>query len=118
MMMIGSSVDYVRSGGMRNVPVTKAVEHLYATTVKFSGCVILASCPAYSYPPRRDIAVVVWLLGSITDDGSYHCERGGVAACAAHIGAYNAGATVPDSCRCDWSFNVDQDAKSGPGFSL
>ncbi|GBM38218.1 hypothetical protein AVEN_8280-1 [Araneus ventricosus] len=53
MMMIGSSVDYVRSGGMRNVPVTKAVEHLYATTAKFSGCVILASRPAYSYPPRR-----------------------------------------------------------------
>ncbi|GBM28192.1 hypothetical protein AVEN_36139-1 [Araneus ventricosus] len=52
MMMIGSSVDYVRSGGMRNVPVTKAVEHLYATTAKFSGCVILASRPAYSYPPR------------------------------------------------------------------
>ncbi|GBM27610.1 hypothetical protein AVEN_35270-1 [Araneus ventricosus] len=34
--MIGSSVDYVRSGGMRNVPVTKALEHLYATTAKFS----------------------------------------------------------------------------------
>ncbi|GBN79047.1 hypothetical protein AVEN_230157-1 [Araneus ventricosus] len=41
MMMIGSSVDYVRSAGMRNVPVTKAVEHLYATTAKFSGCVLL-----------------------------------------------------------------------------
>ncbi|GBO39871.1 hypothetical protein AVEN_153242-1 [Araneus ventricosus] len=41
MMMIGSSVDYVRSGGMRNVPVTKAVEHLYATTAKCSGCVLL-----------------------------------------------------------------------------
>ncbi|GBN13525.1 hypothetical protein AVEN_1117-1 [Araneus ventricosus] len=53
MMMIGSSVDYVRSGGMRNVPVTKAVEHSYATTAKFSGCVLLASRPAYSYPPRR-----------------------------------------------------------------
>ncbi|GBL91806.1 hypothetical protein AVEN_172734-1 [Araneus ventricosus] len=51
--MIGSSVDYVRSGGMRNVPVTKAVEHLYATTAKFSGCVLLASRPSYSYPPRR-----------------------------------------------------------------
>ncbi|GBM35184.1 hypothetical protein AVEN_189936-1 [Araneus ventricosus] len=52
--MIGSSVYYVRSGGMRNVPVTKALEHLYATTAKFSGCVILASRPAYSsYPPRR-----------------------------------------------------------------
>ncbi|GBO06842.1 hypothetical protein AVEN_197680-1 [Araneus ventricosus] len=34
--MIGFSVDYVRRGGMRNVPVTKAVEHLYATTAKFS----------------------------------------------------------------------------------
>ncbi|GBM57202.1 hypothetical protein AVEN_29955-1 [Araneus ventricosus] len=53
MIMIGSSVDYVRSGGMRNVPVTKAVEHLYATTAKFKGCVLLASRPAYSYPPRR-----------------------------------------------------------------
>ncbi|GBM84831.1 hypothetical protein AVEN_189679-1 [Araneus ventricosus] len=55
MMMIGSSVDYVRSGGMRNVPVTKAVEHLCATTAKFSGCVLLASRPAYSDPPRRQI---------------------------------------------------------------
>ncbi|GBM16042.1 hypothetical protein AVEN_108621-1 [Araneus ventricosus] len=53
MMKIGSSVDYVKSGGMRNVPVTKAVEHLYATTAKFLGCVLLASCPVYSYPPRR-----------------------------------------------------------------
>ncbi|GBN01439.1 hypothetical protein AVEN_62973-1 [Araneus ventricosus] len=53
MMMIGSSVDYVRSGGMRNVPVRKEVEHLYATTAKFSGCVLLASRPAYSYTPRR-----------------------------------------------------------------
>ncbi|GBM90978.1 hypothetical protein AVEN_128982-1, partial [Araneus ventricosus] len=47
-MKIECSVDYVRSGGMRNVPVTKAVEHLYATTAKFSGCVLLASSPAYS----------------------------------------------------------------------
>ncbi|GBL92187.1 hypothetical protein AVEN_91524-1 [Araneus ventricosus] len=53
MMMIGSSVDYVRSRGMRNAPVTKAVEHLYAINAKFSGCVLLASRPAYSYPPRR-----------------------------------------------------------------
>ncbi|GBM36181.1 hypothetical protein AVEN_218202-1 [Araneus ventricosus] len=52
--MIGSSVDYVTSGGMRNVPVTKAVEHLYATTAKSSGCVLLASRPAYSYPSRRN----------------------------------------------------------------
>ncbi|GBN29538.1 hypothetical protein AVEN_78187-1 [Araneus ventricosus] len=51
--MIGFSVDYVRSGGMRNVPVTKTVEHLYTTTAKFSGCVLLASRPAYSYPPHR-----------------------------------------------------------------
>ncbi|GBM05720.1 hypothetical protein AVEN_55818-1 [Araneus ventricosus] len=53
MMMIGSSVDYVRSGGMRNVPVTKAVEHLYATTAKFSGCVLLPATSAihYSQPP-------------------------------------------------------------------
>ncbi|GBM32470.1 hypothetical protein AVEN_136046-1 [Araneus ventricosus] len=42
MMKIGCNVDYVRSGGMRNVPVTKAVEHLYATTAKFSGAY---SCP-------------------------------------------------------------------------
>ncbi|GBM09536.1 hypothetical protein AVEN_211200-1, partial [Araneus ventricosus] len=53
MMMIGSSADYVRSGGMRNVPVTKAVEHLYATTAKFSECVLLASRPTYCYPPRQ-----------------------------------------------------------------
>ncbi|GBM04601.1 hypothetical protein AVEN_93997-1 [Araneus ventricosus] len=54
MMMIGSSVDFVRSCcGMRNVPVAKAVERLYATTARFSGCVLLASRPAYSYPPRR-----------------------------------------------------------------
>ncbi|GBO01614.1 hypothetical protein AVEN_209112-1 [Araneus ventricosus] len=59
MMMIGSSVDYVRSGGMRNVPATKAVEHLYATTAKFSGCVILVSCPAFSYPPRRFTPILV-----------------------------------------------------------
>ncbi|GBM29069.1 hypothetical protein AVEN_233241-1 [Araneus ventricosus] len=37
MMKIGCIVDYVRSGGMRNAPVTKAVEHLYAATAKFSG---------------------------------------------------------------------------------
>ncbi|GBM31251.1 hypothetical protein AVEN_223449-1 [Araneus ventricosus] len=67
MMMIESSVDYIRSGGMKNVPVTKAVEHLYATTAKFSGCVILASRPVYSYPPRRgaqahgpDIALLIF----------------------------------------------------------
>ncbi|GBN36716.1 hypothetical protein AVEN_232663-1 [Araneus ventricosus] len=56
MMKIGSSVDYVRSGGMRNVPVTKAVEHLYATTAKFSGCVLLASRPPYSFPPHGSCA--------------------------------------------------------------
>ncbi|GBM83007.1 hypothetical protein AVEN_72123-1 [Araneus ventricosus] len=53
MMKIGSSVDYVRSGGMRNVPVTKAVAHLYETTSQLSGCVLLASRPTHSYPPRR-----------------------------------------------------------------
>ncbi|GBM92354.1 hypothetical protein AVEN_12413-1, partial [Araneus ventricosus] len=37
MMKIGSSVDYVWSNGMRNIPFTKAVEHLYATTDKFQG---------------------------------------------------------------------------------
>ncbi|GBL72200.1 hypothetical protein AVEN_115180-1 [Araneus ventricosus] len=61
MMLIGSSVDYVRSGGMRNVPFSKAVKHLYATTAKFSGCVLLASRPAYSYPPRR-----IGPVGSVT----------------------------------------------------
>ncbi|GBM93420.1 hypothetical protein AVEN_160682-1 [Araneus ventricosus] len=44
---------HVRSGGMRNVPITKAVEHLYVTIAKFSGCVLLASRPEFSYPPRR-----------------------------------------------------------------
>ncbi|GBN89544.1 Sodium-dependent low-affinity dicarboxylate transporter 1 [Araneus ventricosus] len=68
--MIGSSVDYVRSGGMMNVSVTKALEHLYATTAEFSGCVLLASRPAYSYPPRLEyqctyviiILAAYWLL--------------------------------------------------------
>ncbi|GBO21248.1 hypothetical protein AVEN_274966-1, partial [Araneus ventricosus] len=53
MMKTGYSVDYVKSGKMTNVPVTKAVEHLYATTAKFSGCVLLVSRPTYSYPLRR-----------------------------------------------------------------
>ncbi|GBO28205.1 hypothetical protein AVEN_217618-1, partial [Araneus ventricosus] len=53
MMKIGSSSEHVRSGGMRNVPITKAVEHLYVTIAKFSGCVLLASRPEFSYPPRR-----------------------------------------------------------------
>ncbi|GBM02979.1 hypothetical protein AVEN_14496-1 [Araneus ventricosus] len=39
---------------MRNVPVIKAVEHLYVTTAKFSGCVLLASRRAYSYPPSQE----------------------------------------------------------------
>ncbi|GBN41143.1 hypothetical protein AVEN_192773-1 [Araneus ventricosus] len=69
MMMIGSSVDYVRSGGMRNVPVTKAVEHLYAATTKFSGCGLLASRPAYSYPPRRLLCVIASCVVS------YNCMR-------------------------------------------
>ncbi|GBM81106.1 hypothetical protein AVEN_235560-1 [Araneus ventricosus] len=60
-MMIGSSVDYVRSGVMRNVPATKAVEHLDATTSKFSGCALLASCPAYSYLPLRPFMGPLWL---------------------------------------------------------
>ncbi|GBM79462.1 hypothetical protein AVEN_96318-1 [Araneus ventricosus] len=59
MMMIGSSVDYVRSGGMRNVPVTKAVEHLYTTQYiifrgsDFSILIFITKIPlgAYSYPP-------------------------------------------------------------------
>ncbi|GBM63306.1 hypothetical protein AVEN_186126-1 [Araneus ventricosus] len=55
MMIIGSSVDYVRSGGMRNVPVTKAGSG--ATTAKFSGFVLLVSRPANSYPPRRAISI-------------------------------------------------------------
>ncbi|GBM07050.1 hypothetical protein AVEN_63489-1 [Araneus ventricosus] len=73
MMMIGSSVDYVRSGGMRNVPVTKAVEHLYATTAKFSGCVLLASRPAYSYPPRRTISDQFY--GSAVGKQGYRSNR-------------------------------------------
>ncbi|GBM53704.1 hypothetical protein AVEN_56403-1 [Araneus ventricosus] len=32
---------------------------LYATTAKFSGCVLLDSCPEYSYPPRR-VRVLIW----------------------------------------------------------
>ncbi|GBM09890.1 hypothetical protein AVEN_241215-1 [Araneus ventricosus] len=59
MMKFGSRVDYVKSGGMRNVPVTKAVEHLYATTAKSSGCIVLASRPACSYPPRRTTSRLV-----------------------------------------------------------
>ena len=53
MMKITSSVDYVRSGGMRTVKVTKALEHLYVTTAKFSGCILLDSGSMYSYPPCR-----------------------------------------------------------------
>ncbi|GBM61331.1 hypothetical protein AVEN_9600-1 [Araneus ventricosus] len=60
MMKIGSSVDYVRNGGMRNVPVTKAMENLYAITAKFSGCVLLTSRAAYSYPPRRNSRITWW----------------------------------------------------------
>ncbi|GBM76361.1 hypothetical protein AVEN_36977-1 [Araneus ventricosus] len=67
MMMIGSSVDYVRSGGVRNVPVTKAVEHLYATTAKFSGCILLASRPAYSYPTWRTWFLGIWMAHGIIE---------------------------------------------------
>ncbi|GBM37571.1 hypothetical protein AVEN_130709-1 [Araneus ventricosus] len=61
MMMIGSSVDYVRSGGMRKVPVTKAVEHLYVTAAKFSkrvrnlgltSCVLLPATSDSSLSPK------------------------------------------------------------------
>ncbi|GBN46629.1 hypothetical protein AVEN_191635-1 [Araneus ventricosus] len=77
MMMIGSSVDYVRSGGMRNVPVTKAVEHSYATTAKFSGCVNLASRPAYSYPPRRllDLKVIESICSTMINSFTYEDKR-------------------------------------------
>ncbi|GBL83385.1 hypothetical protein AVEN_110692-1 [Araneus ventricosus] len=42
MMKIGCSVDYVRSGGMRNVPVTKAVSICMRLLINFQG--------AYSWP--------------------------------------------------------------------
>ncbi|GBN24704.1 Tigger transposable element-derived protein 4 [Araneus ventricosus] len=45
MMMIGSSEDFVRSGGMRNVPVTKAVEHL-VRTLGLKSCVLLPATSA------------------------------------------------------------------------
>ena len=53
MMKIASSVDYVKSDGIRTVQVTKSLEHLYMTSAKFSGCVLLGSGPAYSYPSCR-----------------------------------------------------------------
>ena len=53
MMKIASSVDYIRSGGMRTDEDTMVMEHLYVTTAKFSGLVLLDSGSAYSYPPCR-----------------------------------------------------------------
>ncbi|GBN51245.1 hypothetical protein AVEN_8938-1 [Araneus ventricosus] len=70
MMKIGSSVDYVKSGGMRNVPVTKAVEHLHATTAKFSGCVLLASRPPYSFPPHGRVSISIGTMAGATNRNS------------------------------------------------
>ncbi|GBN00117.1 hypothetical protein AVEN_84474-1 [Araneus ventricosus] len=89
--MIGSSADYVRSGGIRNVPVTKAVEHLYATTAKFSGCVFLASCPAYSYPPRR---VRTLTLLSLTIYRGYHDKATNMAQQLIAISKFRPGPTM------------------------
>ncbi|GBN48168.1 hypothetical protein AVEN_94613-1 [Araneus ventricosus] len=50
MMKIECSVDYVRSDGMRNVPVTKVVSICMRLLLNFQG--------AYSYPPRRVITRV------------------------------------------------------------
>ena len=50
---IASSLNFVRSGGLRTVQVTKALENLLVITAKFSGCVLLDSRPACSYPPCR-----------------------------------------------------------------
>ncbi|GBO30661.1 hypothetical protein AVEN_252715-1 [Araneus ventricosus] len=53
MMKIGSSVD-CKEWWHEKCSSYEDSEHLYATTAKFSGCVLLDSHPAYSYPPRRD----------------------------------------------------------------
>ncbi|GBM50743.1 hypothetical protein AVEN_144166-1 [Araneus ventricosus] len=52
MTKIGCSVDYVRSGGMRNVPVTKAVSICMRLLLNFQGAYSWPR-PAYSYPSRR-----------------------------------------------------------------
>ncbi|GBM27153.1 hypothetical protein AVEN_202361-1, partial [Araneus ventricosus] len=51
-MKIGSSVDY-KEWWHEKYSNYEGSEHLYAITAKFSECVLLASRPAYSYPPRR-----------------------------------------------------------------
>ncbi|GBN40518.1 hypothetical protein AVEN_125491-1 [Araneus ventricosus] len=66
--MIGSSVDYVRSGGMRNVAVTKELEHLYATTAKFSfwvrnlgltSCVLLPATSVQNFANRCRCSIML-----------------------------------------------------------
>ncbi|GBN03380.1 hypothetical protein AVEN_6109-1 [Araneus ventricosus] len=53
MMKIGSSVD-CKEWWHEKCSSYEGSEHLYATTAKFSGCVLLDSRPAsYSYTPRR-----------------------------------------------------------------
>ncbi|GBN33977.1 hypothetical protein AVEN_239461-1 [Araneus ventricosus] len=67
MMIIGSSVDYVRSGGLRNVPVMEAVEHLHATTTKFSrvrnlgltSCVLLPATSELILSTRAKIGLKI-----------------------------------------------------------
>ncbi|GBM91923.1 hypothetical protein AVEN_132273-1 [Araneus ventricosus] len=51
-MKIGSSLD-CKEWWHEKCSSYEGSEHLYATTAKFSGCVLMASRPAYSYPPRR-----------------------------------------------------------------
>ncbi|GBM28979.1 hypothetical protein AVEN_40738-1 [Araneus ventricosus] len=51
MMKIGSSVDYVRGGGMSNVPVTQW--SICMRLLLNFRCVLLASRPVYSEPARR-----------------------------------------------------------------
>ncbi|GBM64794.1 hypothetical protein AVEN_10216-1 [Araneus ventricosus] len=59
MMKIGSSVD-CKEWWREKCSSYEGSEHLYATTAKFSGCVLLASRPAYSYPPRRQHESYFW----------------------------------------------------------
>ncbi|GBM63536.1 hypothetical protein AVEN_232684-1 [Araneus ventricosus] len=51
MMKIGTNVD-CKEWWHEKCSSYEGSEHLYATTAKFSGCVLLDSRPAYSYPPR------------------------------------------------------------------
>ncbi|GBL99057.1 hypothetical protein AVEN_227555-2 [Araneus ventricosus] len=107
-MKIGSSVNYVRNGGMRNVSVTKTVEHLYATTAKFSGCVLLALRPAHSYPRHRLIVYSHWpykwtMPACPPPDFP---ERGGYEPVKAE---YEVGLTVSYYCNSSLLFFTDKD---------